>query len=814
MKTSLFVLLCALTVAAQELQSAMLVEQYRASSPEERVKLLPLLVQAEPKLSLEFLKAAMWDEDWALRGRGASLAGKTPELHDRLLQLSSDRHWFVRGNAATGLGEMLATGQSEVAYLYLGKLVKDKEPFVRQRVAAALGKVRTPQSAALLATLMADTDTRVRWEVALALVESGSESALATLKTADLEPYIVARYLSGELELWPQIVSILARTPSPYDRRVKLLICRRADTQAIEVIRGFFKEEDRELQSAALSSLAGMRNRAATLALAEMLADESLARDEDYRKWQLEIVTALSTRPEREAFEGLLARVFTVRDREVGEALLKAISDYRQVWAVERLLELHSDERKKPAVEMILGRMGITSDALIQSLKSEPSWYSGREAIRWYRMLGEGSLVEPLLLAMSHSDASVRREAATIAGETRESAYVEPLLPLLEDSAVATAARLALERLGLDRTALQRGLNSTEWRTRADAASMCGRMGYLDLVPLLLKASTDARDEVRAEAITALSRLRQGVEVMIRALDDTSLQVRVAAAAALGSMREQRAVMALVRTLGGHDVTLAGLAAEAILNTPDKMAVPYLLELLRSPRWRVRSHAARVLGAWREERAVMQLLMLLEDKAAPVRYFARSALINIGEASVKPLIDALAREGGNRQAVAHALASIGSRAVPALCALLSSTGQPKISAAIVLGEIGDSRAVAPLVEALDDERFYVRDAVALALGRMGEAALEPLLHAGRSKQPARRAGAAMALKYLGRVEALELLRELMDDKETQVRVAAVEAFAVVGGRRVVAELQRIAEKDRAESVRMAARSSIRTLLQP
>lgn len=812
LRISLLVLLCALTALAQERREfALLADQYRAATADERVKLLPLLVEADPKLSLEFLRAALADGDWALRARGASLAAKTPPLRGALLALCEDKHWFVRGSAAAGLGDLLGTDRSEAAYSLLERLAKDEESFVRQQVALALSKARGSERAlALLTSLVADADARVRWEVALALVELNSPlSALP-----DSSPYIATRYLLGELSLWPQLPSILAQAPSPYDRRLKLLICGRGDSQAAGMLREFFKEEDPQLQSAALSRLSETRGRAATLALSEMLADEQTPADDDlYRKWQLQIVSALSARPEREAFEGLLARVFTVRDPEVGQALLKAVSSYRQVWAVERVLEARGDERRRAAMELILSRMEITPDALLRSLKGEPSWYGSRQALLWYRSLGEGSLVEPLLIAMSHPDASVRREAANLAGETGESAYVEPLLPLLEDSVeVAEAARLALERLGLDRRALERGLNSTEWRARADAASMCGRMGYTQLVPLLLKASTDARDEVRAEAITALGRLRQGVDAMIRALDDSSLRVRVAAATALGAMKEKRAVMALVKTLGGYDVTLAGLAAEAIMSTPDGAAVPYLLELLRSPRWRARSHAARVLGAWREERAVNQLVALLNDKAAPVRYFARSALIAIGAASVKPLVDALAREGSNRQAVAHALASIGAEAVASLCALLSSaTGQSRISAAIVLGEIGDSRAVAPLIEALDDERFYVRDALALALGRMGEAALEPLLQVVKDKHPARRAGAAMALRYLGRMEALDALRELLSDKEVAVRVAAVEALAVVGGHGVLAELQRVAEKDRAESVRAAARNSMRAL---
>lgn len=49
-------------------------------------------------------------------------------------------------------------------------------------------------------------------------------------------------------------------------------------------------------------------------------------------------------------------------------------------------------------------------------------------------------------------------------------------------------------------------------------------------------------------------------------------------------------------------------------------------------------------------------------------------------------------------------------------------------AALALGEIGDSRAVKPLINALGDDNWEVRSSVAKALGKIGDdRAIQPLI---------------------------------------------------------------------------------------
>jgi HEAT repeat protein len=82
----------------------------------------------------------------------------------------------------------------------------------------------------------------------------------------------------------------------------------------------------------------------------------------------------------------------------------------------------------------------------------------------------------------------------------------------------------------------------------------------------------------------------------------------------------------------------------------------------------------------------------------------------------------------------------------------------RANAAYMLGEIGDKRAVEPLVEALEDENEYVRHAAAQVLEGENECV-----------------GALICCNASGEIEdasTAELLRQLLSDSDEAVRDAA------------------------------------------
>ena len=94
------------------------------------------------------------------------------------------------------------------------------------------------------------------------------------------------------------------------------------------------------------------------------------------------------------------------------------------------------------------------------------------------------------------------------------------------------------------------------------------------------------------------------------------------------------------------------------------------------------------------------------------------------------LLDALCyqKDENVRTSAAWALGEIGdSRAVNPLIAALGDKRREREVAAKALGEIGDSRATDALIETLEDDNWEVRGTTAKALGKLGDTRAVPHL---------------------------------------------------------------------------------------
>jgi len=190
------------------------------------------------------------------------------------------------------------------------------------------------------------------------------------------------------------------------------------------------------------------------------------------------------------------------------------------------------------------------------------------------------------------------------------------------------------------------------------------------------------------------------------------------------------------------------------------------------------------VGKLKEKRNTSGLALALEDKDPEVEYRAAEALGDIGdEKSVGPLIAAMTRSeySGVRWKAAEALSKIGDPAVGPLITLLQHPDDDvRWQAAIALGEIGNPDAIEPLIVLMADGDRYVRSRAANALGLIGKPAVRRLTDVLRDGPVTARCGAAAALGQTQEPDAIEPLISALADPETEVRVEAASALAVIG----------------------------------
>ena len=223
---------------------------------------------------------------------------------------------------------------------------------------------------------------------------------------------------------------------------------------------------------------------------------------------------------------------------------------------------------------------------------------------------------------------------------------------------------------------------------------------------------------------------------------------------------------------------------------------------LKSSRWQVRAEAAARLGASRQKRAAPALIRALENENAAVRLAVIEALgaichpaaaealaASLAGLSRRPKDALAAEEAPSREAeyeaLALALGALGPAAVPPLLRLLDSDERDaRRWATHALGRTRDPRAADPLIKRLGDNRSDVRKAAALALGEIGDrSALESLVKTLANRDPETRRAAAVALGMIGSDQAADPLCALLEDPNEPVQLAVVEALRRIGGLR-------------------------------
>jgi VWFA-related protein len=176
------------------------------------------------------------------------------------------------------------------------------------------------------------------------------------------------------------------------------------------------------------------------------------------------------------------------------------------------------------------------------------------------------------------------------------------------------------------------------------------------------------------------------------------------------------------------EVSRQGMAVKTMAGffTP-RSQLETLVRDLRDDDARLRADAAYELGFINLPQASKALLEALGDKDEKVRVMAIGALSRLGEAGAIPkLVDHLGdKADAVRAAALEALGGFGPAAIPDLIAQVAQAARQlkarpeSVSAAKMLGAVGDDRASDPLALLLRDGPLDSRVAAAEALGELG-----------------------------------------------------------------------------------------------
>ena len=101
--------------------------------------------------------------------------------------------------------------------------------------------------------------------------------------------------------------------------------------------------------------------------------------------------------------------------------------------------------------------------------------------------------------------------------------------------------------------------------------------------------------------------------------------------------------------------------------------------------------------------------------------------------------------------------------------------------ALALGELGDSRAILPLIEAIDDDSSNVKEMIKWALVELSANAIEIIIDTMSHQDWWIREEGARILGQIGGVQAREALLQALKDPNERVREKVVESLGNLGG---------------------------------
>jgi HEAT repeat protein len=251
-----------------------------------------------------------------------------------------------------------------------------------------------------------------------------------------------------------------------------------------------------------------------------------------------------------------------------------------------------------------------------------------------------------------------------------------------------------------------------------------------------------------------------------------------------------RTLIALMKSPSPRVQRIAAMALSRLGTNEVPEAIDVLVRLLDEEASELgRIEIAYALARAGDRRGRQMLVASLKDERRDIRLDAARCLVQLGDDAGNTALEHLLDLPTHRLGVASMLARRGNeKGLAALREVLGdeeSTNELTMRALVALGMAGDASVRDRLVEILNDGRYHVGAADALAA--LGDrAAIPALMH--QLGLPSLRVRAALALRRLGETVPLDELDRALTQGNEAARVSAAEAILLLAGPKNLAEL--------------------------
>jgi len=493
-----------------------------------------------------------------------------------------------------------------------------------------------------------------------------------------------------------------------------------------------------------------------------------------------------------------VAAVGRLGDYRVVDHLLKAVEDPEWIVRTQAITELMAKvkdiiARKDIRLTRILIHMFSLDNEEIVNLATEGFQEMGPESLHWLHdalhnpspnirskaartlgLMGSRGSTPYLLDMLQDEDAAVRASACEALGRIGDKISIEPLVLMIQDNVekVQDQALAAIARFGKKATVpLLNALTRERDKFALRAFLKClGRIGDPKSVSALISYLRSSYFIVRQSAVSALIQFGPTVTRLLLptlsynasdidclkkdACDQEHPELQMRAIKALGGLEDHRAVACLKELVdtGLPDVQEAAsqalfqigcsawgrcCALKVLSEVGDSSLVPDILPSLGDDSDNVRFEAVRALGRLGGATAVQHLVRITRKDD---RDFIRREAVRF------------LRTAGQGQANILAMALRG---------LKDSSRGVRVESARLLGGFQDAKSILPLLKAMADPHWSVRESAEIALLNFGRDAAELLIGALKSASWTTRLRAARLLGEIGAPEAVAPLENAL-----------------------------------------------------